>query len=72
MALENLKKNLPESRISNSYWKNALELNLEYGIDYDAEYEKALSEVTIEDIKTLMQAVLAQNNFIQLVLAPQE
>ena len=72
MALENLKKNLPESRISNSYWKNALELNLQHGIDYDAEYEKALSEVTIEDIKTLMQAVLAQNNFIQLVLAPKE
>ena len=72
MAIENMKKNLPESRISNSYWRNAIELNLEHGIDYDAEYEKALSEVNIEDIKTIMQAVLAQNNFTQLVLAPAE
>ena len=72
MALENLKKNVPESRISNSYWKNALELNLEHGIDYDAEYEAALESVTAEDVKALMQAVLAQDNFIQIVLAPQE
>ena len=72
MALENLKKNVPESRISNSYWQSALDLNLEFGIDYDAEYEAALNSVTAEDIKTLLQAVLAQNNFIQIVLAPQE
>ena len=72
MALENLKKNVPESRISNSYWQNVLKLNLDYSIDYDAEYEAALNSVTAEDIKTLMQAVLAQNNFIQIVLAPQE
>ena len=72
MALENLKKNVPESRISNSYWKSALELNLEHGIDYDAEYEAALESVTAEDVKALMQAVLAQDNFIQIVLAPME
>ena len=72
MALENLKKNVPESRISNSYWKNALELNLEHGIDYDKEYEEALNSVTAEDVKTLLQAVLAQDNFLQIVLAPME
>ena len=72
MALENLKKNVPESRISNSYWQNALDLNLEFGIDYDAEYEEALNSVTAEDIKALLQAVLAQDNFIQIMLAPQE
>ena len=72
MALENLKKNVPESRISNSYWKSALELNQEYGIDYDQEYEAALNNVTAEDVKTLMQAVLAQDNFLQIVLAPME
>ena len=72
MALENLKKNIPESRISNSYWKSALELNQEFGIDYDQEYEAALNNVTAEDVKTLMQAVLAQDNFIQIVLAPME
>ena len=72
MALENLKKNVPESRINNSYWMSALDLNLEHGIDYDAEYEAALNSVTAEDVKALLQAVLAQDNFIQIVLAPQE
>ena len=72
MALENLKKNVPESRINNGYWMNNIEMNLEYGIDYDAEYEAALNSVTAEDIKTLLKAVLAQNNFIQIVLAPME
>ena len=72
MALENIKKNIPESRINNSHWFNALDLNNEFGIDYDAEYEEAINSVTAEDIKTLLQAVLAQDNFIQIVLAPQE
>ena len=72
MAMENIQKNLPESRITNSYWQSALALNLEHGIDYDAEYEAALKSVTPEDVKTLMQAVLAQGNFIQIMLAPQE
>ena len=72
MALENLKKNVPESRINNSYWKSALTLNNEHGIDYDAEYEEALANVTAEDVQALLQAVLAQENFIQIVLAPQE
>ena len=72
MAMENIQKNLPESRITNSYWQSALSLNHEYGIDYDAEYEAALKSVTPEDVKTLMQAVLAQGNFIQIMLAPAE
>jgi zinc protease len=72
MAMENIQKNLPESRITNSYWQSALSLNHEFGIDYDAEYEAALKSVTPEDVKTLMQAVLAQGNFIQIMLAPAE
>ena len=71
-ALENLKKNLPEKRINNNYWMNALNENLRYGIDPDAEYEAALESVTAEDIKAVLQAVLAQENFIQVMLAPAE
>jgi predicted Zn-dependent peptidase len=72
MALENLKKNVPESRISNNYWLSAVEDYLDHGIDYDAEYEAALNSVTAEDVKVLLQAVLAQENFIQIMLAPME
>jgi len=72
MAVENFKKNLPESRINNSYWMGALGENLQYGIDSDAEYEAALNSVTGEDVKKVLQAVLNQENFIQVMLAPAE
>ena len=72
MAVENLMKNLPESRISNSYWQSALKLNLEHGIDYDTEYEDAIRTINAEDVKTLLQNVLSQGHFIQLVLSPEE
>ena len=72
MAIENLKKNLPEKRISNSYWLSALNHYYEYGVDYDKEYEAAINSVTPEDVKNILQAVLAQKNFIEVTLAPQE
>ena len=70
MAIENFKKNLPEQRINNSYWLSALTAHKDYGIDYDAEYEAALSEVTVEDVKSVLQTVLASGNFMEIVLMP--
>ena len=72
MAIENIRKNLPESRINNNYWMQSLSTNRRYGIDYDAEYEAALNSVTAEDVKALLQKVLAEENFIQVVLSPAE
>ena len=72
MAMENLKKNLPEQRISNGYWLSALNHYYEYGVDYDKEYEAAINSVTPEDIKNILQAILAENNFIEVTLTPQE
>ena len=69
-AVENLKKNLPESRISNSYWMGAIDNWYEFGIDYDKEYEEALNSITVEDIKKVLQDILAQNNMVQIVSAP--
>ena len=69
-ALENLKKNIPESRISNSYWSGNIADFYEYGIDSDAEYEAAVNSVTPEDVKAVLQAILAQNNVINITSAP--
>ena len=71
-AMENLKKNLPEKRINNSYWMNALSHYSEYGEDYDALYEAAINSLTAQDIQSVLQAILAQGNFIEVTLAPQE
>ena len=72
MAIENFKKNLPESRISNSYWAGNIRSWYKYGIDEDAEYEAALQSVTPDDVKAVLQAVLAQNNLIEITSAPKE
>ncbi|MBR5836873.1 MAG: insulinase family protein [Bacteroidales bacterium] len=69
-AVENLKKNIPESRISNSYWMNTLDNWYEFGINSDKEYEAAVNSVTAEDVKAVLQAILAQNNLVQIVSAP--
>lgn len=70
MAVENLRKNIPESRISNAYWLNILSDWNEYGIDYDKEYEEAVNSVTAKDVKTLLSKMLKQNNFIEFNSTP--
>ena len=71
-AVENIRKNIPESRISNSYWMGAIDDWYEFGIDSDAEYEAAVNSVTPEDVKTVLQAILAQGNKVQVVSAPKK
>ena len=70
MAVENLKKNIPESRINNSYWMNALNTWNDYKIDSDMEYEAAVNSVTAEDVKKLLQDVLKQQNCIEFKSMP--
>jgi predicted Zn-dependent peptidase len=51
---------------------NALSHYSEYGEDYDALYEAAINSLTAQDIQSVLQAILAQGNFIEVTLAPQE
>ena len=72
MAIENFKKNLPESRINNSYWMNCLQNWIQLGIVYDTEYEEALNTLTIEDVKAVLQQLLSQDNVIKIASYPAE
>ena len=38
--------------------------------DSDKEYEAALDSITVEDVKKVLQAILAQGNLVQIVSAP--
>ena len=71
-AIENFKKNIPESRISNSYWMSSIGSWYRHGIDYDKEYEAAVNSLTPEDVKAALQAILAQGNVINLTSYPAE
>jgi predicted Zn-dependent peptidase len=72
MAIENFKKNLPESRINNSYWMNCLQNWVQLGIVYDQEYEDALNTLTTEDVKAALQQLLSQDNVIKIASFPAE
>ena len=69
-AVQNLKKNLPERRQSNSYWQSALESYLRYGRDINADNEAAINGLTKEKMQAALQEVLAQDNFIEVVMKP--
>ena len=70
MAVENLKKNLPEKRISNNYWLSVLSMWDEFGFDYDKEYEKAVNEVTAKDVTKVLGKLLKQNNALEFKSMP--
>ena len=72
MIVKNMKKNIPQRRIENSYWMSNLQKYAEYGFDYDAEYEAAVNAITSEAVVNLLQTILDQGNFIQISLTPAE
>ena len=72
MILQNIKKNIPQKRVSNSYWMNCLKSMNDYEEDYDALYESAVNSVTSEAVQELMQTIVNQHNFIQVSISPAE
>ena len=68
---ENFAKNIPESRIRNNYWLEAVNYWYRYnGMDYDAEYEAAVSALTAESIRKAVAEVLASGNILEVVMSP--
>ena len=69
-TVENFKKNVPENRISNSYWMNNIVRYSRFGFDYDKEYEEAVSSLTKEGIKEAAARLFGSGNFIEFVQMP--
>ena len=66
----NLQKNLPESRQRNAWWRSNIFLNEYYGEDRDAAYEAAINALDKDIVTKTLQAVLAQENFVEVVMKP--
>ena len=69
-AVLNLQKNIPESRLKNSYWKNAIESYEIYGLDADAQNEAAVNGLDKAKIQQIAKDLLSQNNLIEVVMKP--
>ena len=67
---KNLEKNIPERRISNSYWMRAIKNWNDYGEDVDKLYDTALSVLTPEKVKALAARILSEGNLVEIVMRP--
>ena len=71
-VVENFKKNIPEQRISNYYWMSILKEWSDKGIDYDKEYEKAVSSITAEKVISVLKSVVDSGNYVEIIMSPEE
>lgn len=71
-AKENFLKNIPESKISNSYWKGQLGDYYRYGKDFDTDYETVVKALTPAQVQNFVKKVMAQDNFIEIVMNPRQ
>ena len=72
MIIKNVQKNIPQDRISNSYWGSTLQKYVEFGENYDNEYEEAVNTATPEAVVEAVKKLVEADNFIQLIVSPQE
>lgn len=71
-AQENFLKNIPESRINNSYWSNCLYEYYKDGFDSDTELENVINNLTAEKVQKFASNLLNQNNAVKVVMSPKE
>ena len=70
MAVLNLKKNIPENRLNNSYWRGQIENWLEFGEDYDGIRESAVDGITAESIRAIAAELVNSGNYVETIMTP--
>ena len=70
MTLKNFQKNVPERRIRNSYWQEALQIWYQFGLDTDKDYEKAVNALTPAAIQAMARTLVSSGNFAEMVMRP--
>ncbi len=71
-TVEYFKNNIPQNRINNGYWMGVLNDYYEFGYNKDVETEAIVNSLTKEQVAEFVKAVLAQGNFIEIEMGPQE
>ena len=69
-TIKNLEKNIPERKITNSYWMSALTNWVDFGEDMVEEYEAAVKALTPADIQALASSFVNESNKIEIVMRP--
>ena len=71
-TVEHFKKNVPESRINNSYWLSNILSYFREGYDNDKEWEAAVNGLTKEGIREAAARLYNSGNFVEVVMMPGE
>ncbi len=69
-TVKNLEKNIPESKLRNSYWLGALRSKELYGYDRVNSYEAAVKALTPEKVQKIAAEYLA-GDFIEVIMRPE-
>lgn len=67
---EYLLKNWPTSLEQNESWRKYIKLLDKRGVDYVADYEKAVKDLTYEDVQNMAKRILEDNNMTQVIMRP--
>ena len=71
-TVNNLNKNIPESKLRTAYWLSAIEKYQKFGFNYIEEYEAAVKALTPEKIQAYAAELLDSGNFIEVIMRPEE
>ncbi len=71
-TVENFKKNIPESRINNSYWLGNIMGWYRHDSDYDKAWEEAVNALTKDAIREAAARLYNSGNFAEVVMMPGE
>ena len=67
---ESMLKDFQEDLEKNSYWDTALYMYYMYGINYIADYQAAVENITAETVQSTLKQLVASGNMFEVVMLP--
>ena len=67
---ESMLKDFQEDLEKNSYWDTALYMYYMYGINYIADYQTAVENITAETVQSTLKQLVASGNMFEVVMLP--
>ncbi len=69
---QNLLKKYKEDQKENTWWRSAIFAYERDGFNLSTQYESIVNEITADDIKQILQALMVQNNSIEFIMNPKK
>ena len=67
---ESMLKDFQEDLEKNSYWDTALYMYYMYGVNYIADYQAAVENITAETVQSTLKQLVASGNMFEVVMLP--